>query len=130
MQTPPSTAARGNSNWAVDSISARHAQIVLPAQYFSTQTPHIPERRLMAAVLQDALDCVGKYRLADNVRGRRLFWEAKRWFLNEAVDWPFSFEHICEVLSLDSNAVRRSLRLAGSRPLTLPVKRTETPLGS
>jgi len=74
-----------------------------------------PEQRLMIAVLQDAIDCVGKYRLTKDHRGRRLFDEAIQWLLAEETDWPYSFECICGVLGLDSNAVRYSLRWALER---------------
>jgi hypothetical protein len=65
----------------------------------------------MIAVLHDALDCVEKYRFATNSRGRRLFHEAKQWFLADEVEWPCSFECICGVLDLDSNAVRQRSRV-------------------
>ena len=66
----------------------------------------------MIAVLHDALECVTKYRLATNTRSRRLFREAKQWFLADDTEWPYSFEGICGVLDLDSNAVRQRLGVA------------------
>ena len=65
----------------------------------------------MMAVLEDAINCIGRSRLAKNGLGRRAFEEEKRWFLNEDARWPYSFACICETLELDSNAVRASLGL-------------------
>jgi hypothetical protein len=85
--------------------------IILPWQHFGSRRRLAPEHRLMIAVLQDAIDCVAKYRYAKDYRGRRLFHEATQWFLAEETDWPYFFECICAVLDLDANAVRRALRL-------------------
>ena len=89
--------------------------VILPSQHFAPHRMQVPEQRLMIAVLQDAVDCVEKYRFTHNHRGRRLFDEAMQWLLAEETDWPYSFECICGVLGLDSNAVRYSLRLAPER---------------
>ena len=52
----------------------------------------------MIAVLQDAIDCVVKYRHATDCHGRRLFREATQWVRAEESDWPYSFECICGCL--------------------------------
>jgi hypothetical protein len=70
-----------------------------------------PERSLMLAVLEDAIDCIGKSRFVKNGPRRRIFEKEKRWFLDEETRWPYSFACICETLELDSNAVRESLGL-------------------
>ena len=88
--------------------------VILPSQHFARRM-QAPEQRLMIAVLQDAIDCVGKYRFTRDPQGRRLFDEAMQWLLAEETDWPYSFECICGVLGLDSNAVRDSLRSAPER---------------
>ena len=94
--------------------------VALPSQYTGPRHQIPPELRLMAAVLHNALDCIEKYRFATTNRGRRLFHEAKQWFLADEADWPYSFECICGVLDLDSNAVRRRLQVA---PVPVPVWR-------
>jgi hypothetical protein len=96
-------------------MSMPPSDIVLPPQHFGTQHKQAPEQRLMIAVLHDALECVEKYRLATSTRGRRLFREAQRWFLCEEPDWPYSFEGICGVFDLDSNAVRQRLHVGPER---------------
>lgn len=89
--------------------------IVLPSQHYGTRRGQAPEEQLMIAVLHDARDCLEKYRLATNHHGQRLFREASQWFLADEPDWPYSFECICLVLDLDSEAVRRRLRVASVR---------------
>lgn len=104
-------------------IGLTQLDIVLPSQHFGLRRRQEPEQQLMIAVLHDALDCIEKYRFALNRRGRRLFHEAKQWFLAEEADWPYSFESICGVLDLDSDAVRQRLQVA-PEPNPLPELRT------
>ena len=85
---------------------------LLPSQYFGPQRKQAPEQRLMIAVLHDALDCLKKYRFAATDRDRQIFNEAKQWFLTQEATWPYSFECICGVLDLDSNAIRERLQVA------------------
>jgi len=61
----------------------------------------------MVAVLHEAFDCVEKHRFSTSGMGRRLFHDAEQWFLAEQIDWPYSFESICGVLDLDSDAIRQ-----------------------
>ncbi len=96
-------------------IGTVQPHVILPSQYFESRGRLTPEHRLRIAVLDDAIQCVEKYRFATNVRGQRRFHEARRWLLAEETDWPYSFEVICEVLDLDANAVRHRLRLARKR---------------
>jgi hypothetical protein len=84
--------------------------VILPAQHFGRPRP-TPEHRLRIAVIDHAVRCVDKYRLATGVRGRRLFDEARQWLLAGETDWPYSFEGLCAVLDLDANALRERLRL-------------------
>jgi len=86
--------------------------VILPSQHFGPRTPLAPERRLMIAVVQDAINCIAKYRLATDHRGRRLFDEVTQWLGAKETDWPYSFESICEVLGLDANGVRYRLGVA------------------
>jgi hypothetical protein len=92
--------------------SLTQLDIILPSQHFGPRRKQAPEQRLMIAVLHDALDCLEKYRSATGSHGRRLFHEAKQWFLADETAWPYSFECICGVLDLDSSAVRQRLRVA------------------
>jgi hypothetical protein len=100
--------------------SLTQPDIILPSQHFGPRRKQAPEQRLMSAVLYDALACVEKHRCATDTRGRRLFHEAKQWFLAEETDWPYSFECICGVLDLDANAVRQRLRVGPERQRASP----------
>jgi len=68
-----------------------------------------PERRLMIAVLEAAIEAY-----LDNAgapRSIRLarFREAASWFCSEDTEWPFSFVNICEACGLDAGVIRRQL---------------------
>ncbi len=85
---------------------------LLPAQYLETfrRKAHLePEKRLMLAVLEDAVACFQKYLFSRDGRGRTLFREAEEWIVEEGSDWLFSFENICEVLGFDPQYVRQGL---------------------
>jgi hypothetical protein len=97
-------------------------EIVLPAQFFSTAPAGTerPERRLMLAVLEDAIGTVLKHRAGAHGRSRRLLREAEQWIHARNQDWPFSFENICSVLNLDAGARRAGLRnITGGAPARL-----------
>jgi hypothetical protein len=68
-----------------------------------------PEELLMIAVLNDALECLEKHRFATEGARRRLFRQARRWFLACDTQWPYSFERICGALDLDANRLRRRI---------------------
>jgi len=67
----------------------------------------------MMAVLEDAIDCITKYRFATDREGRRIFDEEQRWLFSEDSHWLYSFGSMCDVLDLDAEAVRRSLGVGG-----------------
>jgi hypothetical protein len=66
-----------------------------------------PERRLMAAILADAVECLQKNVSAPSRRRRRLFREAEEWIRSEDIAWIFSFRNICDVLGVDAEALRQ-----------------------
>jgi hypothetical protein len=87
--------------------------------YRGPRTAPDPERSLMIAVLEDAIDCISKSRVRNGPRRRvfeRVFEKEKRWFLDEDTRWLYSFACICETLELDANAVRESLGLVPRAP--------------
>jgi hypothetical protein len=85
--------------------------IVLPSQFCNRGAwAHLPEVRLMAAVLEDAFLCVSRSLAARRGRRWREFCEARDWFLDEGQDWPFAFGNVCAVLGLDVSAVRQQVR--------------------
>lgn len=90
-------------------MGATQPDVVMPSQYFTPHRKQAPEQLLMIAVLHEALDCLEKHRFATDSANRRLFDETMQWFQVPESEWPYSFENICGVLDLDSNAVRRRL---------------------
>lgn len=85
---------------------------LLPAQYFETFSGRAglePEKRLMLAVLDDAIASFQKYLFAQDDRGRTIFQDVELWILEQGSDWLFSFENICEVLGFNPEYVRLGL---------------------
>jgi hypothetical protein len=93
---------------------------LLPSQYFGRvrrRTEFDGERRLMIAVLEDAVEIYRKQATAQDTRGRNLFREAEEWLEDPDRTWLFSFENICDVLDIDSAYVRRGLHALKRRAL-------------
>ena len=85
---------------------------LIPAQYLETfrrKAHHEPEKRLMLAVLEDAVACFQKYVLARDNKGKGMFCEAEGWILRKESDELFSFENICHVLGFNPQYIRRGL---------------------
>jgi hypothetical protein len=85
--------------------------MLLSHQYFATLRSRRlePEKRLMLAVLEDAVACFQKYVLPRNRRERILFNETEDWVCDENGDYLFSFEYICEVLNFNPKCLREGL---------------------
>ncbi len=68
-------------------------EILLPSQFydrFRGRSILEGERRLMLAILEDAIMCYQKYAGATRPRSRRLFQEAENWLFRELTSsWPF-----------------------------------------
>lgn len=111
--------ASGGSSWAQSgpgteerAFSLFQPDILLPTQYFATtkRKDHLePEKKLMLAVLEDAICCFQHSLLARDKRRKVLFSEAEEWIMEEDGDSLFSFESICEVLGLNPKYVREGL---------------------
>lgn len=85
---------------------------LLSAQYFDNlrrKTYFEPEKRLMLAILQDAVNCYRDKVQTQNRKGQRLFAETESWVIESNGDWIFSFDNVCEALSLNSEYVRQGL---------------------
>jgi hypothetical protein len=68
-----------------------------------------PERRLLAAILRDAIDCYLRHCCAKNRHRKRSFREAEEWFFGSSGDDVFSLESVCGILNIDPSYVRKSL---------------------
>jgi hypothetical protein len=74
-----------------------------------------PEKALLAALLQDAIDCFHKHISARDREGKELLREAEQWIMTDGDDWVFSFRNVCAVLGVDAGYIRRSLLEEKSR---------------
>lgn len=89
-------------------------ETILPAQYFSGREIDAglqPEKRLMLAVLEDAVGTFQKYVQSTDRRSVELFEETEEWFASDDTEWPFSFVNTCNALNLEAAYLRRGLSL-------------------
>lgn len=86
---------------------------VLLKDYFSVASRRgaaiSSEKRLMLAVLENAVDCYRKYCFAEDAQGRQLFEEAEEWLLSTDRRSLFAFENVCEALELNPEYLRRGI---------------------
>ena len=85
---------------------------LLPEQYLDTfrRKLHLePEKKLMLAILEDAIACFQKYVSARDGKGKILFQETEEWVLDQGADWLFSFASVCDTLGFDPDYLRRGL---------------------
>lgn len=96
------------------SLASLHEDVMTPEQFFMprdrTAVAWTSERRLLLAVLEDAVSSFLRHRHSCTKRAQRLFHEDKLWFASRDHSWVFSFESICDQLNLDANYIRRGLR--------------------
>ena len=109
-------------------VSLFEPDTLLPSQFFAhfrgRGSATRGEKRLMLAVLEDAVDCYQKFAFAADGRGRELFSEAEEWLFSSDNSWVFAYENICHTLELNADYLRRGLqewrqraRLNRARPL-------------
>jgi hypothetical protein len=77
---------------------------------YQSKSAQAPEMRLIAAVLEDAINCYLKYYSSRTRRGKRICNEAAQWIFSRDDDWLFGFDNICEMLKIDPDYIRRVLR--------------------
>jgi hypothetical protein len=82
------------------------------------------EKRLMLAVLKDAVGSIERYSSGRGVRSLQTYRAALHWVFAQDQAWPFSFENICLALDLDPVRLRSALcsRVStGKAPTRLPI---------
>jgi hypothetical protein len=85
---------------------------VLPQQFFGALKRRARldgERRLMMAVLEDAVHCYRKHACSSDPRAHQLYLDAEAWITGTDRLWFFSFENVCDSLELDPSYVRGGL---------------------
>jgi hypothetical protein len=104
------------ANWIVDRILV--PDIILPSQHFDSRTRCLePERRLMLAVLSDAVRCFQMGAASERGPRRTLFSDAEWWLFCDKGSRPFSVQYICDALDVDPSLLRRELLRWGDREL-------------
>jgi hypothetical protein len=86
------------------------------------------EKRLMLAVLENALDSYQKYVFSNDGQGRQLFDEALEWLDSPNNDWLFSYRNICETLDINPDYLRRGLESWRRRAATAQEQETVEPV--
>ena len=82
---------------------------VLSEQVFARQAKDDglgAERSLMHAVLEDALKCFFVHAGSTRRKDKKAWDEVAAWISDEADDYPFSFNAICDTLRIDAAALR------------------------
>lgn len=85
---------------------------LVPAQYFDRVGSDVafqPEKRLMLAVLEEAIATFQRHVMSDNRRSQRLVEEVEAWAGGAEADWPFSFENVCAALELEPEYLRAGM---------------------
>lgn len=92
-------------------------ETVVPSQLFDTGIGATlqPEKRLMLAVLEDAVAVFQRHLSAPAPQGDRAFDETVAWIWSEDVSWPYSFLNVCEHLNLHGERMRKGLNLWAER---------------
>jgi hypothetical protein len=85
------------------------------------------EKRLMLAVLENALDYYQKYILANDRAGHALFEEAAQWIASTSNEDLFSFENISETLNINPDYFRRGLAVWHKRLLEAHCRTVDMP---
>ena len=85
---------------------------LVPAQYFDrvgSDAAFQPEKRLMLAVLEEAIATFQRHVMSDNRRSQRLVEEVETWTSGADGSWPFSFENVCAALDLEPEYLRAGM---------------------
>jgi len=93
-------------------VSLFEPDALLPTQYLDTVrriVPIEPERRLMWAVLEDAIDSYQSYFTSRKPKPPDAVNEAEEWILTRDERWFFSFDNICDMLGFDAEYLRAGL---------------------
>jgi hypothetical protein len=69
-----------------------------------------PEKELMAAILEDAIETLQENRTGLSGRKQRLLEETEDWLFSDDANWIFSFVSVCGVLGLDPDYLRKCVR--------------------
>jgi len=94
-----------------EAANSDFSDIILPTQLWApaTSTATQPEKRLMAAVLEEAISVLVRQPRSDSGETAAAARDASDWLASDARELPFSFASICDVLGLDADSVRAAV---------------------
>jgi hypothetical protein len=98
--------------------------VFLPSQFYGSaglSRTLEGEKRLMIAILKDAVECLEKHRGSRSSVGHCLYQSALEWVEDNSTEWLFSFTNICDLLGFDPAYMRRVLLKRENRD-TKPVQ--------
>jgi hypothetical protein len=110
--TVRSAAERGHADVAEKIASLFERDALVVPQYFEnlrSKSLIEPEKRLMLAILEDAINCFQDNVLAESGKRKKLLDDAQDWFLEGRGEWIFSFRNVCELLGLNPEYLRGGL---------------------
>jgi hypothetical protein len=101
-----------------DDLLSSLPDVLLPSQFFGSARAQTfsSEQRLMLAVLTDAINILGDYRVSPNQRKWKSFNEVSFWVFGSGITGPMSFDHVCDALGVNAEALRRRLSELVSQP--------------
>lgn len=112
METPAlARDDRGGYDRGIDSLEPDH---ITPGQFagmLRSSTWRDGEHRLVAAVLQDAIETFHRCAFTESEAKREQFSEVYRWIVDQENQTLFAFNTICDILDLDSDCLREGLLL-------------------
>jgi hypothetical protein len=119
---PQSGASRAPLQEEPSLHSALQPEAVMPVQFYGArrggeQVEAV--KRLMCAILEDALRCFERNLQACTTLRRREFREAENWLFSRSEgEGLFSFENVCDALGVDPNRLRRAISQRRASVLT------------
>jgi hypothetical protein len=129
-----------------DSESRVESEPILPSQFFEGRKKNEalePIKRLMLALLTDAVRCYQVGADGQKISRRRARREAEEWLFRTNSDGPFSFENVCCTLDIAPDYLRDALhkwqarRVRGARvvaarrsPVVMSVRQMTTTIRS
>jgi hypothetical protein len=84
-----------------------------PGEFLEVSRPKTylePEKKLMLAMLNDAIYCYQHYFYAHRRNRKKLFTNAEQWILETGADRLYSFASVCEHLGIDPAFLRAGLQ--------------------
>jgi hypothetical protein len=108
----PAPTEQSSINFEDKLASLFEPDTVAAAQYFDNlrrKSVLEPEKRLVLAILEDAINTFQDNVTATGPKARKLFNDTESWITQADGDWIFSFTSVCEILGLNPEYVRRGL---------------------